>query len=201
MAHHRRLCSVSTPSLVPGSIGQHRIARRNLTLLSSITKEEQALYPDTDTNKPATPETGLCPDGCGTLPECAPLAVPYVPFQQTGPKRYNQAEALSNGTLFPGLNLPFHLKKDAPNAVTGPLGELQALEFVLLELGLYLDTHQADSEAFALYQQYAALEKAGREKYEAAHGPVIKTSVANQKDFSVWIKNPWPWDYMEGGSK
>ena len=47
----------------------------------------------------------------------------------------------------------------------------------------------------------AALEKAGREKYEAAHGPVIKTSVANQKDFSVWIANPWPWDYMEGGSK
>jgi len=159
------------------------------------------LYPDTDTNKPTAPETAACADGCGTLPECAPLAVPYVPFQQTNPKRYSQNDALSNGTLFPGLNLPFHLKKDAPNAVCGPLGELQALEFVLLELALYLDTHQADAEAFALFQQYAALEKAGREKYEAMYGPVTLFATADHKNWNCWIMDPWPWDYPEGGKK
>ena len=153
------------------------------------------MYPDQGTNKPA------CADGCGTLPECAPLAVPYVPFQQTGSKRYEPNDALSNGTLFPGLNLPFHLKVDAPNAVSGPLGELQALEFVLLELGLYLDTHQADEEAFALFQQYAALEKAGREKYEAMCGPITMAATANHKSYSCWINNPWPWDFPEGGMK
>lgn len=161
------------------------------------------MYPDNDTNKPTvpTPAPCVCPDGSGVLPECAPLAVPYVPFQQKDPKRYNQTDALSNGTLFHGLNLPFHRKADAVNAVSGPLGELQALEFVLLELGLYLDTHQADEEAFALFQQYAALEKAGREKYEAMYGPITLTAVAGQKNFSSWIKNPWPWDYMEGGKQ
>ena len=76
-----------------------------------------------------------CPDTCGTMPSCAPLAVPYVPFQQQNSKRYSQNDALSYGTLFPSLNLPFHLKVEAPNAAVGPLGELQALEFVLLELG------------------------------------------------------------------
>ena len=95
----------------------------------------------------------VCADTSGTLPHCAPLAVPYVPFQQTSPKRYSQNDALNNGTLFPGLNLPFHMKKDAANVVTGPLGELQALEFVLLELGLYLDTHKDDDDTFALFQQ------------------------------------------------
>lgn len=140
-----------------------------------------------------------CPDANGTMPPCAPLAVPYVPFQQQNPKRYNQSEALSNGTLFPGLNLPFHLKVNAPNVATGHLGELQALEFVLLELGIYLDTHQNDEEAFALFQQYAALEKAGREKYEAMHGPLLQSSTASQKNFSSWINDPWPWDYPEGG--
>lgn len=153
------------------------------------------MYPDIGTD-PAT-----CADTCGTLPECAPLAVPYVPFQQTGSKRYNQNEALSNGTLFPGLNLPFHLKVEAPNAVTGHLGELQALEFVLVELGLYLDTHQGDAEAFALYQQYSALEKAAREKYESMHGPVTQPATAMCKDFSGWIADPWPWNYAEGGGK
>ncbi len=151
------------------------------------------MYPEQGTNKP------MCADGCGTMPDCAPLAVPYVPFQQTNPKRYEQNDALSNGTLFPGLNLPFHLKVDAPNVVNGPLGELQALEFVLLELGLYLDTHQGDSEAFALFQQYAALEKAGREKYEAAYGPITMPAVASHDSFSCWIKDPWPWDFPEGG--
>ena len=53
-----------------------------------------------------------CPDRCGTMPACAPLAVPYVPFQQDAPQKYSQSDALSNGTLFPGLNLPFHLKVD-----------------------------------------------------------------------------------------
>jgi spore coat protein JB len=149
------------------------------------------------------PDTDMtsCSDANGTLPECAPLAVPYVPFQQNNPKRYHQNDALGNGTLFPGLNLPFFRKVNAPNAVSGPLGELQALEFVLLELGLYLDTHQTDSEAFAIYQQYAALEKAGREKYESMYGPITQAAVASQKDFSAWIKDPWPWDFQEGGTK
>ncbi len=151
--------------------------------------------------EPDTSMKPVCGDACGTMPECAPLAVPYVPFQQTNPKRYNQNDALSNGTLFPGLNLPFHLKKDASNAVTCPLGELQALEFVLVELALYLDTHQADSEAFALFQQYAALEKAGREKYEAMYGPITLSATADHKNWGCWIKDPWPWNYPEGGDK
>ena len=124
-------------------------------------KEEICLYPD---HNIPTPPTSGCGDNCGTLPACAPLAVPYVPFQQTGAKRYNQTDALNNGTLYPGLNLPFHVKTDGRNVVSGHLAELQALEFVLMELGLYLDTHQDDSEAFELYRQYAAMEKTAREQ-------------------------------------
>ena len=79
-----------------------------------------------------------CPDNYGTMPSCAGLAVPYVPFQQTGSKQYSQNDALSNGTLFPGLNLPFHLKVEGSALPSTPLVELQALEFVVLELGTTL---------------------------------------------------------------
>lgn len=154
-----------------------------------------------DNTVPVPPVASACADGCGTLPECAPLAVPYVPFQQVGSKQYTQAEALNNGTLFPGLNLPFHLKMDARNVVNCQLSELQALEFVLVELGLYLDTHQGDTEAFALYQKYAEMEKAAREQYEAAHGPLFQTSTAKAKSWESWIKDPWPWNLPEGGKK
>ena len=152
-------------------------------------------------NPNPTPNPPACPDTCGVLPSCAPLAVPHVPFQQTGSKRYSQQDALNNGTLFPGLNLPFHVKAEAVQVLGGPLAELQALEFVLLELGLYLDTHQCDSEAFELYRQYAAMEREAREAYEAANGPITQSAVANAKTWSAWLCDPRPWNYREGGAK
>ena len=99
------------------------------------------MYPKNQTSV----SSGTCDDANGILPACAPLAVPYVPFQQKNPKRYPQQEALATGTLFPGLDLPFRVKQEVKQALGGPLAELQALEFVLLELALYLDTHADDS--------------------------------------------------------
>lgn len=148
-----------------------------------------------DNNMPVT-----CGDHCGTLPECAPLAVPYVPFQQKGSKKYCQTDALNNGTLFPGLNLPFMAKKDAKNVVNGPLAELQALEFVITELGLYLDTHSDDEEAFQLFQQYVALEREGRAKYVSMYGPLFQTDAADCKTYT-WLHDPWPWEVRKGGDK
>ena len=83
----------------------------------------------------------------------------------------------------------------------GDVAELQALEFVLVELGLYLDTHQGDAEAFELYKQYAAMEKEAREKYEAMNGPVTQMATANAKTWAAWLSEPWPWNYQEGGMK
>ena len=100
---------------------------------------------ETNSTRPATSSAASCPDNNGTLPSCAGLAVPYVPFQQNGVQSYTQTEALSNGTLFPGLNLPFHLKVEGSSLPNTPLAELQALEFVVLELRIYLDTHSDDS--------------------------------------------------------
>lgn len=134
--------------------------------------------------------------GSGTLPACAPLAVPYVPFQDENPEKYEAQAALSNGTLFPGLNLPFRLKVDAPEVANTPLAELQALNFVLNELGLYLDTHCDDAEAFALYQSYRKLEQEGRAAYVAKYGPLTQMDTA-EFDRYIWLNDPWPW---EGGN-
>lgn len=145
---------------------------------------------------------GTCDDSCGVLPECAPLAVPYVPFQQNNPKRYTQQEALANGTLFPGLNLPFQIKAEAVKVLGTQMAELQALEFMLLELGLYLDTHQDDQEAFALFRKYSNLEAEARKAYEAKHGPLTQSAAANAESWAAWLDGPWPWQHdTEGGAK
>lgn len=141
-----------------------------------------------------------CADNCGTMPDCAPLAVPYVPFQQPGAKKYDQNMALNRGTLFPGLDLPFRSKAESADAVQNALNELQALEFVIVELGLYLDTHQNDSEAFALFQQYVDMEQKAKKTYTAMYGPLLQRDAAEDKKYT-WLKDPWPWNYQEGGRK
>lgn len=141
-----------------------------------------------------------CPDHCGTLPACAGLATPFVPFQQENPKRYAQSEALSNGTLYPSLNLPFHLKVEGSALPNNPMAELQALEFVVLELGLYLNTHPNDTEAFTLFKQYAAMEKAAKTTYEAKFGPLTKSAAAMGEKY-CWLQEPWPWNYEQNEVK
>lgn len=153
------------------------------------------LYSDT------APNSRPCEDGQGSLSPCAPLAVPFVPFQQKGSKKYDQTEALANGTLFPGLNLPFHVKAQAGSLPEGAAAELQALNFVVTELGLYLDTHQDDAEAIQLFEQYTRLAQEGKRRYEAMYGPLTQRS-AIQNGVYTWLNDPWPWEYRkEGGGK
>lgn len=138
-------------------------------------------------------EWGKCPCTNGYLPPCAPLAQSYVPYQQENSQRYDQKEALEQGTLFPGLNLPFYKSINGEKLPATPLTELQALGFVLTELGLYLDSHPEDEEAFMLFRQYAALEKKAKAQYELLHGPLTQCKAAEHKAYK-WVRGPWPWE-------
>ena len=137
-----------------------------------------------------------CADACGTMPSCAPLAVPYVPFQQRGSQKYDQTDALANGTIYPSLNLPFHLKVDAAALPDSHSTQLQALLFVVTELGMYLDTHQDDEEAFRLFQQYTEMARTAKKQYEQMHGPLTKLS-AGQDTAYRWLDHPWPWEFKK----
>ena len=130
------------------------------------------------------------------MPACAPLAVPYVPFQQRGSQKYNQADALANGTVFPGLNLPFHMKAEAAGLPDNHSTQLQALLFVVTELGLYLDTHQDDAEAFQLFKQYTPRAREAKQRYEEMHGPLTQMS-AGQDAAYRWLDDPWPWEFKK----
>ncbi|MCC8181364.1 MAG: spore coat protein CotJB [Clostridiales bacterium] len=137
-----------------------------------------------------------CSGGQGTLPPCAPLAVPYVPFQQASSAKYDAQEALAQGTLFPSLNLPFHLMVNGAEVPKTPLSELQALCFVVTELGLYLDTHKDDQEAFQMFQKYAAMAKSTQASYEEQYGPLQQISAAADAQYT-WLCNPWPWNEQQ----
>lgn len=135
----------------------------------------------------------LSKDHTGILPEHAPLANPYVPFQREGSRRYEIDQGLIRGTLFPGLDLPFMGMVNTKEKNT-PLAELQALSFAITELGLYLDTHKTDREALALFEKYAKLYEEGMKEYERRCGPLILKNAGGSDQFN-WTKDPWPWEY------
>ncbi len=139
-------------------------------------------------------ENNSCGYKSGLLPECAPLAMAYVPMQQSVKPMYNTAQALSSGTLFPGLDLPFMNMVNTGDLTGTPLGEVMALDFVAHELALYLDTHSDDAEAFEIYKNVLSLASTAKEKFVKLYGPLTKQDLSQAKSYT-WLKNPWPWDY------
>ena len=128
----------------------------------------------------------------GSLPSCAPLAVPMLAAQQSSQPAYDSADALAKGTLFPGLDLPFMDYVASCQVEDTPLAELMALDFVCQELALYLDTHPDDKEAFKSWKSFTALAKEGRKRYVQMYGPIRRSDTA-QFDSWVWPEDPWPW--------
>lgn len=150
--------------------------------------------------QPMRTDTERLSDGVGSLPANAPLANPFVPFQQNKPTTYPAKEGVVRGTLFPGLDLPFlGMRNEGPLSDTH-LHELQALNFALTELGEYLDTHADDTEAFELFRSYADLYRQGRKEYEKLHGPLSQISAARDESYR-WLKDPWPWDFCANDQK
>ncbi len=143
--------------------------------------------------------TGGCGSAKGSLPSCAPLAAAYVPMQQEAEPRYDANMALTRGTLFPGLDLPFmdHVNKNNPYAGT-PLGEIMALSFVFHELNLYLDTHPKDKEAFQYMKKIGNLLNEGKKAFAKRFGPLTPNQLTMSETFN-WIDAPWPWAVEQRG--
>ena len=130
----------------------------------------------------------------GRLPASAPLANAYVPFQLENEPRYDARKALIRGTMFPGLELPFHGMVNQKEKPVTPLSELQVLGFAIQELALYLDTHREDLEALELYQSYQKLYAHCREEYLKMRGPMNHMQATDAKQYT-WLNDPWPWEY------
>ncbi len=135
----------------------------------------------------------LC--GHGKLPNPAPLANPYVPFQMENPPRYEPRKALIRGTAYPGLDLPFMgLVNQKEKAVT-PMTELQVLAFMIQELALYLDTHREDEEALELYRSYQEVYHRCMMQYSQERTP-LNHCVPTEGPYR-WLNDPWPWEYAK----
>ena len=139
-----------------------------------------------------------CGNKDGVLPSCAPLANPYVPFQQEGFDYYQAGCSLIRGTMFPGLDLPYENQENVEEKSGTALHDLQALHFAITELGLYLDTHSSDTEAVELFNEYVEMYQQAMQQYEQ-NGGVLTQMESAQSDMYEWLRDPWPWDIETEG--
>lgn len=80
-----------------------------------------------------------------------------------------------------------------PESYYKQLHDLQAVDFVLVELTLYLDTHPNDMAALQQYNQFAHKRKTMVQEFELDFGPLMPFGHAYSKHPWQWVETPWPW--------
>jgi len=73
------------------------------------------------------------------------------------------------------------------------LHQLQALDFVLCDLNLYLDTHKDDMDALQQYNQYTQQRWALAQEFESLYGPLMHLGHSYSGYPWQWDDEPWPW--------
>lgn len=73
------------------------------------------------------------------------------------------------------------------------LEQLQAIDFVLVELNLYLDTHPTDSNALEQFNQQAEQRWAIAQEFESLYGPLLNFGHSYSGYPWQWNNVPWPW--------
>ena len=147
----------------------------------------------------------------------------YVPFQKLY-EIYSPERSLEKGTAFPELDQGYEhgkrveIKKPDTNIKSkifekrnedrrseftsyrnnhfDLLQQLAALDFTVLDLGLYLNINPHDEKAARLHQQFSLEARKIRAVYENTFGPLTsKSEVATEHSYWEWAENPWPWEY------
>ena len=71
------------------------------------------------------------------------------------------------------------------------IDQIKSLDFAIIELGLYLDTHPDDQRALCMHKEYCKQAKDLKDKYQKMYGPLTIFYPCNKWR---WLEQPWPWE-------
>lgn len=83
--------------------------------------------------------------------------------------------------------------KQLPKEFYAAMEELQAVDFVLVELTLYLDTHPEDYDAINQFNQFAKERRRLKKVVESMYGPLQQYGNSYSGYPWDWKEGPWPW--------
>ncbi len=70
---------------------------------------------------------------------------------------------------------------------------LKALDFAIIETGLFLNTHPTDAKALAYFNKLNEERKAAYDDYTEHCGPLTLFDDNTMSSWD-WVKTPWPWE-------
>jgi spore coat protein JB len=73
------------------------------------------------------------------------------------------------------------------------LMELQKIDFALVELTLYLDTHPTDMQSVQQFNQLAQRRQQLANEFEMKYGPLLQFGHSYSRFPWQWVESPWPW--------
>ncbi|WP_089738853.1 spore coat protein CotJB [Gracilibacillus ureilyticus] len=73
------------------------------------------------------------------------------------------------------------------------LEKIQAVDFVLVDLTLYLDTHPDDLEAIKQFNQKSYESRQLKAEFERQFGPLLQYGLSYSSYPWNWKDAPWPW--------
>ena len=68
--------------------------------------------------------------------------------------------------------------------------EIKCLNFAIIDLSLYLNTHPNDKKALCLHREYTNELESLKDKYQKIFGPLTIYYPCNKWR---WLEEPWPW--------
>ena len=133
------------------------------------------------------------------------LDIPYEPRNNNPPKSRSMANNIESMSNIDRRS-PASRKRETRNTVKilnenvrqsdrdRMLQRLSTLDFMLLDMCLYLNTHPADNNALAIHKQVSEEAREIRKTYEHRFGPLLGRDSINAKGEWQWSKDPWPWE-------
>lgn len=75
------------------------------------------------------------------------------------------------------------------------LHDIGVIDFVIVEMNEYLDTHPTDKEAMEYISHYVRMKNQAMREYAMKFGPlrISDTDGCNQNEWK-WATQPWPWE-------
>ena len=73
------------------------------------------------------------------------------------------------------------------------LTRISEIQFVWVELNLYIDTHPDDADALSDYYHYSTMLKSLIESYEQQYGPLLGFGHSATQTGS-WVCSEWPFE-------
>ncbi|MBR0423449.1 MAG: spore coat protein CotJB [Clostridia bacterium] len=79
------------------------------------------------------------------------------------------------------------------------INRIAALDFAIVELNLYMDTHPDDTEVNMKLNDYKEKSMELKNEYQEKFAPLSSKSIEDNR--WGWIADPWPWNNDDGGNK